>query len=65
MNLNEEKINELLSIDEMYLRSELHSIEMSDNGNPHRNIIKEQSFEMGFMCARKKIIDYLRNNEKI
>lgn len=52
----------LLSNENMYTKSGLHSSEISDNGELRRVSIKETSFETGFMCARKIILDALNNN---
>jgi len=52
----------LLSNENMYNKSELHSSEIGDNGELRRVSTKETSFEMGFMCARKIILDALNNN---
>jgi hypothetical protein len=46
----------------MYNKSELHSSEIGNNGELSRVSIKETSFETGFMCARKIILDELNNN---
>jgi hypothetical protein len=52
----------LLCNENMYNKSELHSSEIGDNGELSRVSIKETSFETGFMCARKIILDELNNN---
>ena len=52
----------LLSNENMYNKSELYSTEIGDNGELCKVSIKETSFESGFMCARKIILDALNNN---
>ena len=52
----------LLSNENMYEKSGLHSSEIGDNGELRRVSIKETSFETGFMCARKIILNVLKNN---
>jgi len=61
-NLSKNSVMDLLSNENMYKKSELHSAEIGDNGELCRVSIKESSFETGFMCARKIILDALKNN---
>ena len=69
-NLNEAKkpqldipaVIRLLSKEAMYKKSELHGLGIGDDDKLRRDSIKEMSFELGFMCARKLILDYLDNN---
>ncbi len=55
-------IMSLLSNDIMYQKSELHGLGINDNDELSRDSIKESSFEMGFLYARKLILDYLNES---
>jgi hypothetical protein len=50
----------LLCNKNMYNKSELHSAEIGDDGELCMDSIKETSFQIGFMCARKFILDALK-----
>jgi len=53
-------VSRLLSNDIMYEKSELHGSSIGDNHELCRDSIKITSFEIGFMCAKKLILEYLK-----